>query len=153
MVIKLDDKSLEELEKEAKPSFEPIPEDTICDFEVLREGKAYGKDVYTEEKMSKTEKDMLVAVLRVFYGEQKRTLVVYLTDGDSNYEKWRNKSFAACLGVNSLDAETVIGATGRCKIGVEEREYNGKITSNNIVKEFIPQGVEVELDDEIPTFN
>lgn len=152
MAIKLDSRSVEELEKEAKPAFEPIPAGEICDFEVLREGKAFGKDIATEETVSKKDKPMLVAVLRVYYQDLKRTIVVYLTEGDSNYEKWRNKSFAECLGINELSANKAIGATGRCVVDVEEREYDGKTTVNNVIKEFLPKGKEVELDDELPNF-
>ena len=162
MAIKLTPERIAEiqkLEKDAKPAFEPIPAGTVCDFEVLREGKAYGKDVFTEDKMSKgneekgtSPKPMLVAVLRLYYQDQKRTLVVYLTDGDSKYEQWRLKSFFASLGYAKATAEEVIGATGRLSVDIEEREYNGKTTSNNIVKEFLIKGVEVELDDEMPVF-
>jgi hypothetical protein len=152
MAISLDDRTLEQLEKDAKPDFQPIPAGTICDFEVLREGKAYGKTVYTEETTSKTNKPMLVAVLEVFYESKPRTIVVYLTDGDSNYEKWKNKSFAVCLGINELSANQAIGRSGRLVVDVEESEYNGKTSEKNTVKEFLKGGVavDVELDDEIP---
>ena len=150
---------LQQLEKEAKPAFEPIPAGTICDFEVLREGKAYGKDIQTHQSMSKGNpekgtppKPMIVAVLRLYHEDQKRTLVVYLTEGDSNYEKYRRNSFFASLGYASASVEEIIGATGRLMVDIEEREYNGKITTNNIVKDFLIKGVEVELDDELPAF-
>lgn len=150
MVIKLSDESLEELEKKAKEGFEPIPAGTVCDFEVLREGQAYGRTVFTEETTSKTSKPMLVAVLEVFYESKPRVIVVYLTEGSSNYEKWKLASFAASLGVDELSAAKVVGMSGRLVVDVEESEYEGKTTKKNVVKEFLPKAVEVELDDEIP---
>ena len=154
MAIDLTDDYLKQLEKESSTR-DPIPEGTICDFEVIRDVAFGDKVKYTENRTSSTNKPMLQAVLNVFYEGKPRVIIVYpcCSPTAHPYEKKIMGNLARSLGITSLPdsfmlkADDIIGKGGKLIVGIESSEQYG---DKNIVSEYLPKAVEVDLDDEIP---
>lgn len=149
MVIQLSEKTTEQLKKEVQESG-LIPKGTICDFEILDQVSFGAKSYKTEDAISKKGNDMIVLVLNVFYGEQTKTIIDYLTSGNPRMEFKLRHAISAC-GVDSSDgvsAKDFIGKTGKCKIGIQKSE-DAQYADKNTIQDYVEKGVLVDLEDEI----
>jgi hypothetical protein len=156
MAITLSNKTDEQIEKEMKEKG-LIPKNTICDFEVLDEVTFGTKTTHTEDSVSAAGNDMIVLVLRVFHGDSEhgKVIIDYIT---AAMEFKLRHAIAACgLEVKpntAITAKDFIGKSGKAKIGIQKSK-DERYGDKNIIVDYIPKvgvSVEVELDDEIPSF-
>lgn len=151
MAITLSDKTDEQIEKEMKEKG-LIPKNTICDFEVLDEVTFGTKTIVTEDATSKAGNDMIVLVLRVFYGEDERgkVLIDYIT-GAMEF-KLRHAMASCGVTNNPVSAKDFIGKCGKVKIGIQKSKDEQYSDKNVVLDYIVKPDVTVELDDEIPSF-
>lgn len=156
MVIQLSNKTTEELKKEITESG-LIPKGTICDFEILESVTMGAKTIYTADATSKKGNDMIVLVAKVYYGEQFKIVIDYLTGGNPRMEFKLRHAMASCgvLGEDGVSAKDFIGKAGKCKIGIQKSEdpnYADKNTIQDYVEKSVAVSATATIDDEIPSF-
>jgi len=151
MAIHLSNKTDAELKK-AISEANLIPKGTICDFEVLSEVTMGTKTIHTEDAKSKAGNEMIVLVLKVFHGEGFKIIIDYLTANNERMEFKLRHAMSSCgIADEVATAESFIGKSGKCKIGIQvskDPQYSDK----NTVADYIEKSVAVELDDSIPSF-
>lgn len=154
MAIQLSNKTDAELEKEVREA-NLIPKNTICDFEVLDSVTWGAKTIETKDDKSKAGNDMIVLVLKVFYGERFTTIVDYLTGGNERMEfKLRHAINSCGISVKgAVSAKDFIGKAGKCKIGIQ-KDKTGEYPDKNTIADYVEKSVATteELIDEIPNF-
>ncbi len=151
MAITLSNKTDEELKKEMSEKG-LIPKNTICDFDVLDE-VSFGQKTYrTQDAKSKAGNDMIVLVLRVYYGDDEngKVIVDYLT-GAMEFKLRHAISSCGLVAKGTISAKDFVGKSGKAKIGIQKSK-DDQYSDKNIIADYIAKGVEVELDDSIPSF-
>lgn len=102
----------------------------VYDFEVVN----------AKDTSSKNGNDMMVLTLAVYGGDQKKTITDYLV-GQIDSMAFKIRHFADTIGMldayekGELEAEAVIGATGKCKVDIDEKDpaYPPK----NVIRDYI----------------
>lgn len=154
MAIQLSNKSDEQLEKEIREA-NLIPKNAICDFEVLEEVTWGAKTITTKDDKSKAGNDMIVLVLKIYFGERFITLIDYLTAGNERMEFKLRHAVNSCgvISKGAISAKDFIGKSGKCKIGIQ-KDKDGAYPDKNIVQDYVPKStvVSAELEDSIPDF-
>lgn len=113
-------------EKEVQNLLDP----GICDFEV-----ADAKDT-----SSQARNDMMVLTVIVYQGDQKKTIKDYLV-GQVDSMAFKIRHFADTIGMldvyesGQLEAENVIGATGKCRIDIDKKDP--AFPPKNVIRDYI----------------
>lgn len=156
MAIQLSNKTDEELKKEQSERG-LILKGSVCDFEVLEEVTFGTKTYKTEDGKSKAGNDMIILVLRVFYSEDEhgKVLIDYLTDAMEFKLRHAGNSCGVEPRIENgkpiFYAKDFIGKAGRAKIGIQKSK-DERYGDKNIILDYVPKAVEVDLDDSIPDF-
>lgn len=135
------DEQFDAIEAERKAKRLPWPVDTICDYEILN----------AKDSVSSKGNEMIIADVRVFNakGEQKD-----LTDYIGEWNEYKLKRInPERYEAGQVDAEDLIGKTGKCKLGLQKGQSKGTYDTDgkeefypdkNDIKEYLKVEVPVE---------